>query len=251
MRIFIFFILLIFPIILNAQEAERELLQYEFTSLLIDLSNSGTIGYKAQLFENNYFIGFDFSQGMLMRTGRQFDFSIIGNGFFKLNLIDARIAYSRAGEFTIDMETNELKTIDGHSLYDRIIIPPGFIEIYINNNILYAIYPNGEILNCGEIYSYELDTEELYTDTVPHRTFEQMLSDISDLIDRTDGMLLGIRNNGRNDRAIFFYRGENESISDSIIVNTFLEYSNVDFFNSYIRLFEIMNILNTTAHNKR
>ena len=30
-----------------------------------------------------------------------------------------------------------------------------------------------------------------------------MLSDMSDLIDRTDGMLLGIRNNGRNDRTIF------------------------------------------------
>ena len=47
---------------------QRELSQSEFTSLLIDLSNYGTIGYRAHLFENNYFIGFDFSGGCFNRN---------------------------------------------------------------------------------------------------------------------------------------------------------------------------------------
>jgi flagellar basal body rod protein FlgG len=235
----IFMIMMICPIFIIAQGTDRDLLENEFRELLIDLLHRETIGYKRHLFDNNNY-RIDFSQGTLSRTNRIFDFSIIGNGFFKIILTDGRIAYTRAGEFTIDLETNKLKTIDGYFLYDSFIILPGFLSVYIDNdNKLIAVYPNNEIIICGIMKSYELDTIELYKDSMPRRAFDQT---IPDFINRTGSLVIGMRINGKNDTAIFFYKGNNENISNSIIVNNHLENSNVDFFEIYRRLMEI-NIL--------
>jgi flagellar basal body rod protein FlgG len=223
-----------------AQEIDRELLEDEFLSLLIDLSYGETIGYKRHYIENNAW-RIDFSQGAFQHTNRVMDFSILGSGFFKIILTDGRTAYTRAGEFAIDLKTNRMMTIDGYYLYDSIIVPSGFLSIYIEDtNKLMAIYPSGEKIICGFINTYEVDTSELYEENIPFKTFEQMFPDF---INRTGGMVAGIRGNGKNDRAIYFYDGNNEIISDSLVINNYLETSNVSLVQTYLRLLEISHLL--------
>jgi len=241
MKKYIFLALLICPILLVAQENDKASFENEYLVLILDLINTETIGYKRHSFENNS-SEIDFSQGTLLHTNRSLDFSIIGNGFFKIVLNDGRIAYTRAGEFVINAETNRIMTIDGYSLYDNIIIPSGYSSIYVDSeNKLIAIYKNGENIFCGTINSYELNTSELYEDNIPRRQFAQM---IPNFINRTGSMVVGIRGNGKNDKAIYFYRGDFEEISKSIIVNNYLENSNVSFFSIYSRLLEINKLLN-------
>jgi flagellar basal body rod protein FlgG len=240
MKHIFFVLLLVFSVLLGAQEIDRELLEDEFLTLLIDLSYGETVGYKRHHIENNDW-KIDFSQGNFQRTNRILDFSIIGNSFFKIILADGRVAYTRAGEFSIDSKTNTIITIDGYNLYDSIIVPPGFLTIYIESpNKLMAIYPNGEKIICGLINTYEIDTSELYEGNIPFKTFEQMFPDF---IKRTGDIVVGIRGNGKNDSAIYFYDGNNEIISDNIVINNYLETSNVDFIQTYIRLLEINHLL--------
>jgi flagellar basal body rod protein FlgG len=222
-----------------SQETERAKLQEEFAGILRDLSNIDTIGYKCHLFDTNN-LTIDFSQASLQQTNRMFDFAILGNGFFKIKLFDGRIGYTRAGEFTIDAETNELITIDGYYLFDSIRIEPGFSSIVIDNNSLIAIYPNGETVDCGLLKTYEINTEELYEDSITPRSAEQS---IPYFIGRVGGMVVGVRNNGKNDGAIYFYKGSVEKISESFVVNNYLEIGNVEFINSIFRLLEISRLL--------
>jgi flagellar basal-body rod protein FlgG len=59
----------------------------------------------------------DFSQGDLMWTGRQFDFAIQGEGFFKVQLPDGREAFTRAGSFHVIPHTEgRLMTSEGYPL---------------------------------------------------------------------------------------------------------------------------------------
>ena len=235
MKIYVFIMLLICPIFLTAQENNRILLEKEQSVLLLDLMNKDAIGYKRHLFDNNIF-RIDFSQGPLQHTNRILDFAIIGDGFFKLILSDGRTAYTRAGEFTIDIKTNKIMTIDGYFLYDDIIILPGFSTINIDNdNKIIAIYPNGENIICGSLNIFEFEVSELYEENILLKE-----SVIPDFIYRTRGMVVGIR---RNSRAMYFYNGNDEKISKSIVVNNYLENSNVEFFILYRKLMEINRLL--------
>ena len=58
----------------------------------------------------------DFSQGDLMPTGRQFDFAIQGDGFFKVLLPDGCEAYTRAGSFQMIASEGRLMTDKGYPL---------------------------------------------------------------------------------------------------------------------------------------
>jgi flagellar basal body rod protein FlgG len=231
--------------LLFSQEINKELLQDEMSILLIDLSNVQTPGYKRHVVDlENRSSSIDFSQGSLIKTDRAFDFSIIGNGFFKIITTGGRTAYTRAGEFTVDSITNRIITIDGYFLYDNIIIHPGFSTVFIDNdNIIIAEYPNGKNIICGQINTYELDTTEFYKDEIPIKPFKEMFPDF---LDRTGGMVVGIKRNGKNDSAIYFYKGNEDKLSKDIVVNNYLENSNVDFFDVYLRLFKIIELLRLT-----
>jgi flagellar basal body rod protein FlgG len=206
----------------------------------MDLMNKNIIGYKRHTAEGNNII-IDFEQGTLQPTNRMLDFAILGNGFFKIRIGDGRTAYTRAGEFTIDARTNELMTIDGYYLTDIIKIFPGFSLLHTEKNNLIAIYPNGEKINCGRLQTYELDTIGLYEDGISPRAAEKTMPEF---IGRTGGMVVGIRNNGKNDMAIYFYKGGNERPSESLVINNYLENSNVDFYRTLMRFFEINELLN-------
>ena len=44
----------------------------------------------------------DFEQGTLQPSGRQMDFAISGDGFFRVRLDDGSLAYTRSGVFMLD-----------------------------------------------------------------------------------------------------------------------------------------------------
>lgn len=76
-----------------------------------------------------------FTQGSMQKTGNPFHVGIEGNGFFKVNLPDGQVAFTRAGDFRYDGKTNEVTTSAGHSL--GVKIPSNYSNIQIS--------PTGEI----------------------------------------------------------------------------------------------------------
>ena len=76
-----------------------------------------------------------FTQGGLQKTGNPFHVGIEGNGFFKVNMPDGKVAYTRAGDFRYNGKTNEVTTSAGHSI--GIKIPSNYSNV--------AISPSGEV----------------------------------------------------------------------------------------------------------
>ncbi len=76
-----------------------------------------------------------FTQGTLQKTGNPFHVGIEGDGFFKVNTPDGKVAYTRAGDFRYDGKTNQLTTSAGHSI--GVQIPDNMSNIKIS--------PTGEV----------------------------------------------------------------------------------------------------------
>jgi flagellar basal-body rod protein FlgG len=72
-----------------------------------------------------------FTQGPQVATGRQLDLAIDGNGFFAVTLADGSVAYTRAGNFTIDA-AGQLVTTDGFLVSPAITIPAGAIRVSVS-----------------------------------------------------------------------------------------------------------------------
>jgi flagellar basal-body rod protein FlgG len=68
--------------------------------------------------------------GDLAQTGNEFDMAIEGRGFFQIALPGGDIAYTRAGNFTVDGQ-GQLTTPDGYLLDPSISIPQGATAIEI------------------------------------------------------------------------------------------------------------------------
>jgi len=235
-----------------SQENPTEISYIDELDLLIyDLANSNTNGYKSHMLEIDYdnltaedilnelhiprgTRRINFSQGSLHYTNRDFDFAILGNGFFKIVLYDGTVAFTRNGEFMIDSRTNEFVLIDGrfssientrkneliminggYRLYDTINIIPGYTQILFNtDHSIIAVYPNGDEINVGRLNIYTLDTNELrYFDN----TFESS--------------------------NIFIYNGDEDFIYNGRIEHKVIELSNVQKIVTIIRLFQISRIL--------
>ncbi len=76
-----------------------------------------------------------FSQGGLQKTGNPFHVGIEGDGFFKVDLPDGKVGYTRAGDFKYDGKTNQVTTATGHPI--GITIPSNMSNIKIT--------PTGEV----------------------------------------------------------------------------------------------------------
>ena len=76
-----------------------------------------------------------FTQGQMQKTGNPYHMAIDGEGFFKVNMPNGKTAYTRAGDFTYNGDTNQITTRAGHSL--GITIPEGYSNIEIT--------PKGEV----------------------------------------------------------------------------------------------------------
>ena len=69
-----------------------------------------------------------FSQGNLQSTGNPTDIAIEGDGFFRIEMPDGTIAYTRDGSFKLDSD-RRMVTTDGYPLADNITIEQNAIQI--------------------------------------------------------------------------------------------------------------------------
>jgi|SRR5699024_2688577 len=72
-----------------------------------------------------------FSQGSMEQTGRGLDLAIKGTGFFRVQMHDGSIAYTRDGSLTVNSE-GAIVTQSGLPLADDIYIPQDAVGIQIN-----------------------------------------------------------------------------------------------------------------------
>ncbi len=71
------------------------------------------------------------SQGNITMTERSFDMAIRGEGFFRIQLPDGRIAYSRDGGFETDSQ-GRLTTKDGYLVDPGITVPQDATSVSVN-----------------------------------------------------------------------------------------------------------------------
>ena len=71
-----------------------------------------------------------FSQGETRITDNPTDLTIMGDGFFQVQLPDGTIAYTRDGSFKLDGE-GSIVTADGYYLEPAITIPPEAVQIVV------------------------------------------------------------------------------------------------------------------------
>lgn len=94
----------------------------------------------------------DFQQGILQETGNHLDLAIEGTGFFKVQLPNGAIGYTRNGAFSLDSE-NCIINSDGYRLLDdgnsQIDVPANAREIQIENGVLFALVDGDTDLQQG------------------------------------------------------------------------------------------------------
>jgi flagellar basal-body rod protein FlgG len=82
-------------------------------------------------------------QGNFDATGNPLDLAIQGGGFFQILLPSGEIAYTRAGNFTVDNVGN-LVTSDGNPLQPAITIPPDALTITVGNDGTVSVTEPGQ-----------------------------------------------------------------------------------------------------------
>ena len=68
-----------------------------------------------------------FEQGSLQATGNKMDIALEGEGFFKVQMYDGSIAYTRDGSFKID-SNRQVVTSNGYLLEPPIVLPDNFVH---------------------------------------------------------------------------------------------------------------------------
>jgi flagellar basal-body rod protein FlgG len=82
-------------------------------------------------------------QGNFNATGNPLDLAIQGAGFFQILLPSGEIAYTRAGNFSVDNVGN-LVTSDGNPLQPAITIPPDALTITVGNDGTVSVTEPGQ-----------------------------------------------------------------------------------------------------------
>jgi len=72
-----------------------------------------------------------FAQGSLQETSVETDLAIAGEGFFKIQMYDGSMAYTRNGNFKVDSD-GRMVTSQGYWLIPDIIMPENFLPSSIN-----------------------------------------------------------------------------------------------------------------------
>ncbi len=84
-----------------------------------------------------------FSQGSAQQTGNPFDLMVEGDGFFQVQLVDGRIAYTRGGNFKVDGEGRLLDN-EGNYVVPEITIPDGSADLSISQDGTITVVLPGE-----------------------------------------------------------------------------------------------------------
>jgi flagellar basal-body rod protein FlgG len=112
-----------------------------------DVRNIGSLSVGSQVQKLTY----DFTQGVLSRTGNTFDLAIEGDGFFKVQSPKGETSYTRNGSFALDNKSF-LVTKSGDYVLDtknkRIRIQTEGMNLHSNKDIL--IGENGQIQIANE-----------------------------------------------------------------------------------------------------
>lgn len=114
-----------------------------------------------------------FSQGNIQNTDSPLDMVIEGDGFFRVQLPDGNVAYTRDGSFKQDSNGNVV-TSDGYQLDPPIQINQEATEISITSDGMVNLKVNGENQQVGQIELYRFSNpaglssegRNLYTETV-------------------------------------------------------------------------------------
>ncbi len=88
-----------------------------------------------------------FDQGSLQATGNKLDLALEGEGFFKIEMPDGSVSYTRDGTFKID-SNRQVVTANGYKLLPETILPENFIAEKIS------------ISKEGNIEAYTGDSDE-------------------------------------------------------------------------------------------
>jgi flagellar basal-body rod protein FlgG len=91
-----------------------------------------------------------FTTGAIKMTGNEDDFMVEGAGFFRAQLEDGSIAYTRDGNFKWD-NTGRLVTADGFPLVDEIVRPAGATQLNVGLDGIVTVNVNGEKQEVGQI----------------------------------------------------------------------------------------------------
>jgi flagellar basal-body rod protein FlgG len=82
-------------------------------------------------------------QGNFASTGNPLDLAIQGGGFFQVLLPSGEIAYTRAGNFSVDT-TGNLVTADGNPVQPAITIPPDALAITVGTDGTVSVTTPGQ-----------------------------------------------------------------------------------------------------------
>ncbi len=135
-----------------------------------NISNADTVGFKSLLarFQDFPYVGLQpsasdptgtllgggaslaftyglFTQGPLLPTGEPLDLAVQGDGFFALTLPDGSLAYTRAGNLTVDA-AGQLVTDGGFLVSPAITVPPGTTDVTVGaDGTVTATTPTGPV----------------------------------------------------------------------------------------------------------
>ncbi len=90
------------------------------------------------------------SQGGVLPTDKEYDVAVRGEGFFRIEMPDGRIAYTRDGSFELNQD-GVLVTVDGYQIEGGITIPEGATNISINAEGLVQVTVDGAVQDSGQI----------------------------------------------------------------------------------------------------
>ncbi|MBI4979222.1 MAG: flagellar basal-body rod protein FlgG [Spirochaetes bacterium] len=98
-----------------------------------------------------------FSQGSLQSTGNKLDLAIEGEGFFRVQLPDGTVGYTRDGSFKID-SNGQLVNSNGYKLMPETVMPEGFefekINISQEGRVEVTVAGSDEIIEVGQVNLY-------------------------------------------------------------------------------------------------
>jgi flagellar basal-body rod protein FlgG len=94
-----------------------------------------------------------FDAGKLQATQRELDLAIEGEGFFRVLLPDQSVAFTRAGNLSLDAN-GTLASADGHPVDPPLTVPPGFTKLVIDpSGLVQGYHPDSpdELQAIGQI----------------------------------------------------------------------------------------------------
>jgi len=91
-----------------------------------------------------------FTTGAIKMTGNDADFMIMGDGFFRAQMDDGTIAYTRDGNFKWD-NSGRLVTSDGFPIVEEIVRPAGATDLVVGIDGVVTVNVNGEKQDVGQI----------------------------------------------------------------------------------------------------